>query len=82
MVLVLIVLAISKPVVLAYIVDPVIRAFGGEIWGLILRGLIVQTVIVGIAGLIIALVAWLAGPHSRAVAIRSGVRGWIGGTAE
>ncbi|NIV35432.1 MAG: hypothetical protein GWN58_40045 [Anaerolineae bacterium] len=82
MALVLIVLAIAKPMVLAYIVDPVIRAFGGEIWGLVLRGLIVQTIMVGIVGLIIALVAWLAGPHSRAVAIRTGVRGWIGGTAE
>ena len=82
MALVLIVLAVAKPMVLAYIVDPVIRAFGGEIWGLILRGLIVQTVVVGIVGLIIALVAWLAGPHSRAVAIRSGVSGWIGRAAE
>ena len=82
MALVLIVLAVAKPMVLAYIVDPVIRAFGGEIWGLILRGLIVQTVVVGIVGLLIALVAWLAGPHSRAVAIRSGVSGWIGRAAE
>jgi hypothetical protein len=81
MALVLIVLAIAKPMVLAYIVDPVIRAFAGEIWSLILRGLIVQTILVGIVGLLIALGAWLAGPNSRAVAIRSGVRGWVGGTA-
>jgi hypothetical protein len=81
MALTLLLLAIAQPLVLAYIVDPVIRAFAGEIWGLILRGLIIQTILVGIVGLLIALGAWLAGPHSRAVAIRNGVRGRIGGTA-
>ena len=81
MALTLLLLAIAQPIVMAYIVDPVIRAFAGEIWGLVLRGLIIQTILVGIVGLLIALGAWLAGPHSRAVAIRSGVRGWAGRAA-
>jgi hypothetical protein len=81
MALTLLLLAIAQPLVLAYIVDPVIRAFAGEIWGLVLRGLIIQTILVGIVGLLIALGAWLAGPHSRAVAIRTGFRGWIGRAA-
>jgi uncharacterized membrane protein YcjF (UPF0283 family) len=82
MALTLLLLAIAQPLVLAYIVDPVIRAFAGEIWGLVLRGLIIQTILVGIVGLLIALVAWLAGPHPRAVAIRAGSRAWVGRSAE
>jgi len=81
MALMLLLLAIAQPLVLAYIIDPVIRAFAGEIWGLILRGLIIQTILVGIVGILIALGAWLAGPHARAVAIRSGFRGWVGRAA-
>jgi hypothetical protein len=82
MALTLLLLAIAQPMILASIVDPVIRAFAGEIWDVILRGLIVQTVIVGIVGLLIVVGAWLAGPHARAVAIRSGARGWIHRTTE
>jgi hypothetical protein len=82
MALVLILLAVAQPVVLASIVDPVIRALAGEIWDVILRGLIVQTILVGVVGLLIVLGAWLAGPNVRAVAIRTGVRGWIRRAAE
>ena len=82
MALVLILLAIAQPVVLASIVDPVIRALAGEIWRVILRGLIVQTILVGMVGLLIVLGTWLAGPNARAVAIRTGVRGWIRRAAE
>jgi len=82
MALMLLLLAIAQPMVLAYIVDPVIRAFAGEIWDVIVRGLIIQTILVGIVGLIIALGAWLAGPNSRAVAIRTGFGNWVGRSAE
>lgn len=81
MALMLLLLAMAQPLVLASVIDPVIRAFAGEIWDVVLRGLIVQTILVGILGLLIALGAWLAGPHSRAVAIRTGFRGWIGRAA-
>jgi hypothetical protein len=82
MALVLILLAIAQPVVLASIVDPLIRALAGEIWDVILRRLIVQTILVGSVGLLIVLGAWLAGPHARAVAIRTSVRGRIRRAAE
>jgi hypothetical protein len=82
MTLVLILLAMAQPVVLASMADPVLRALAGEIWDVVLRGLVIQTILLGILGLLVALGAALAGPHPRAVAIRTGVRERIGRLAQ
>ena len=74
----LVVLAFAQPVVLANIQDPLVRALGDEIWDVILNGLIWQTVLLGVLGLLIALGAWVFGPSERAVGIRTEVGGWFG----
>jgi hypothetical protein len=77
MVLSLVVFALVQPIVLAYIVDPLLRLLAGEIVGVVTRGLYIQTIIVLIIGLLFILGAWLAGPSRRAVAIRAGAsNGW------
>jgi hypothetical protein len=77
MVLSLLILALAQPAVLASIADPLIRTLMGEIWDTVIRGLIVQTIVLLVIGLLIAAGAALAGPHPRAVAIRSGARDQI-----
>lgn len=74
MVLFLLVLALVKPALLASMVNPLIRTVTGELWNVITRGLVYQTIFVLIVGVLVALGAALAGPHPRAVAIRAGVR--------
>lgn len=70
----LLLLALTQPAVMASIADPLIRALAGEIWDIIIRGLVIQTVLLLIVGMLIAVGAALAGPHPRAVAIRTGFR--------
>jgi hypothetical protein len=77
MVLSLLILALVQPAVLAAIADPLVRTLVGEVWDTVIRGLIVQTIVLLVIGLLIAAGAALAGPHPRAVAIRSGARDQI-----
>jgi len=74
MALSLVAYALTKPVLLASIVNPLMRAVGGEIWDVVTRRLVGQTIFVLVVGLILAGAAVLAGPHPRAVAFREGVR--------
>lgn len=67
-------LALVQPMVLTAVADPLIRALAGEIWDIITRGLVIQTILLLVVGLLIAAGAALAGPHPRAVAIRTGIR--------
>jgi len=74
----LILLALAQPVLLSSILDPLMRAFAGEIWNVITQGLIWQTIFVLVVGVLIAIGAALAGPHPRAVAFRSAVSERLG----
>lgn len=74
----LVLLALAQPMVLTSIADPLIRSLAGEIWDIITRGLVIQTVLLLVVGLLIAAGAALAGPHPRAVAIRTGIRNGLG----
>jgi hypothetical protein len=74
MALSLVLYALLRPLILGVVTDANVRAVAEEIWGIVTQGLIVQTVLVLIIGLLIVLGAWLAGPHRHAVAIRSGTR--------
>jgi hypothetical protein len=78
MVLSLIVLALVRPALLSSILDPLMRAVAGEIWTVVTRGLIWQTILILVVGVLIAVGAALAGPHPRAVAFRSSVRERLG----
>lgn len=75
--LTLLLFSLVQPMVLASIVDPIIRLVAGEILKVVLNGLVLQTVLLLIIGLLIAVGAELAGPHPRAVAIRTTVSGWL-----
>ena len=82
MALTLLLLAIAQPIVLAYIVDPVIRAFAANILGPRPARPDHPDDLGGHRRPLIALGAWLAGPNSRAVAIRTGFGNWVGRSAE
>lgn len=77
MVLSLLLLALAQPAVLAAIADPLVRTLIGEVWDTVIRGLIVQTILLLVVGLLVAAGAALAGPHPRAVAFRAGARDQI-----
>jgi hypothetical protein len=72
MILSLLLLAVAKPLVLASIVEPIVRVVAGELWTVVFRLYIIQTFILMIIGFLIAVGAALAGPHPRAVAFRTG----------
>jgi hypothetical protein len=74
----LVVFGLAQPAALASIVDPRLRDVAGEIWGIVIRGLYVQTVLLLVVGVLIALGVWVAGPAPRAVVARTAVRGWWG----
>lgn len=68
---------LTRSAVLVSIYDPFVRLLTGEIWGVVVRGLFAQTILVLVIGLILILGAALAGPSPRAVAIRTWIRsGW------
>jgi tetrahydromethanopterin S-methyltransferase subunit G len=70
-------IALARPAVLVSISDPFVRLLAGEIWGVVVRGLYIQTILVLVVGLLLIAGAALAGPSPRAVAIRTGARdGW------
>lgn len=77
----LVVLAFAQPVALSMILDPLFRALADEVWDVILNGLIWQTVLLGVLGLLVALGAWVFGPSENAVGIRTEVGGWFGRTS-
>ncbi len=78
MVLSLIVLALAEPLAVASIADPLLRTVAGQAWGIVLRGFVTQTVLLLLVGVLIAVGAWLAGPHRSAVAIRTAVGEEVG----
>jgi hypothetical protein len=74
MLLLLGVLALTQPILLSQIFNPVLRSVFDEIWDVITAGLVWRTLLVLVVGVLIATGAALAGPHPRAVAVRSTVR--------
>lgn len=70
MVLTLILFALAQPVVLASIADPLFRTMADAIWNVVTRGLVWQSVIFLVIGILLAVGAALAGPSPRAVAFR------------
>lgn len=64
----------AQPALLASFADPLMRTLAGEIWDVVIRRLVGQTIFVLVAGVILAVAAALTGPHPRAVAFRDGVR--------
>jgi hypothetical protein len=73
MALSLLVMVMLQPVILASIGDPVVRLVADEVWDVIMRGLIIQTILLMAIGALLAIGAALAGPSPRAVAFRSSV---------
>jgi len=53
------------------ITDPLARIIGGEIWNVVTAGLVTQTIVLMVIGILIAVGAWLAGPNPRAITFRS-----------
>lgn len=78
MVLTILLLLVAQPLVLGSIADPLIRTVVGELWDIVLRLLYIQTIVLLVIGFLIALGTVLAGPHPRAVAIRTGASNWWG----
>jgi hypothetical protein len=71
MALSLLAIVILQPVILASIRDPVVRLLADEAWDVILRGLIIQTILLMVMGALLAVGAALAGPGPRATAFRA-----------
>ena len=76
MALSLVLYVLARPMALASVLDPYFRAIAGEIWKTVVRGLYIQSIFLLVVGVLIALGAWLAGSHPRAVATRSTFQGW------
>lgn len=76
MALSLVLYILAQPVALASVLDPYFRAIAGEIWKTVVRGLYIQSVVLLVVGVFVALGAWLAGSHPRAVATRSTFQDW------
>jgi hypothetical protein len=82
MLLSLLVFRLVRQDVLDQIVNGMYRAAAEAIWGIVLSGLFTQTIFLLVVGLIIAVGAWLAGPHPRAVATRGTVGDFLGNSPE
>jgi hypothetical protein len=78
----LIVIAVVQPALVATIVDPLVRSVAGEVVDVLLRGLVIQTILLAIIGILVAVGAALAGPSPRAVAFRASFSERLGGSAE
>jgi hypothetical protein len=63
--------------VIISITDPLARIVGREIWNVVTAGLVTQTIVLTVIGILIAVGAWLAGPNPRAVAFRSWTEGRV-----
>ena len=57
--------------VLVSIADPLARIIGREIWDVVTAGLVIQTILLLVVGVLITVGAWLAGPNPKAVTFRS-----------
>lgn len=79
MVLSLVMLGLLRPVLQASVTLPNVRAVFMEIWDTVTRGFLVQTILLFVVGVLLAVGAWLAGPQPRAVAIRTSVGDWWAG---
>jgi len=44
--------------------EPLIRELVRAIWGVVTNGLVTQTLLLGIIGVVISIVAWQLGPNS------------------
>jgi hypothetical protein len=64
--------------VLDQVANALYRAAAEAVWDIVLRGLVVQTVVVLLVGVIIAVGAFLAGPNQWAVAVRGGAQDFLG----
>jgi hypothetical protein len=66
MALSLVAFALAQPAVLVLIADPFVRLLAGEIWDVVTRGLIIQTILLLVIGLAIAVGATLVDRRQRA----------------
>ncbi len=73
MALSLLVFGLVKSQVLDQFVSELYRSAAEAMWSILLSGLVTQTVLVLLAGVIIAVGAFLAGPHPWAMAVRGAV---------
>jgi hypothetical protein len=78
MALSLLVLRLARSQVLDQVANALYRAAAEAVWDIVLRGLVVQTVVVLLVGVIIAVGAFLAGPSPRAVAVRGAAQDFLG----
>lgn len=60
----LIIFEVAESYAMISISEPLLRTFGREIWDVVTDGLVTQTILLGIVGVIMAIVAWQAGPDS------------------
>jgi hypothetical protein len=72
---------LARSDVLNQIANELYRSAAEAMWGIVLTGLVRQTVLVLLTGLIIAVGAFLAGPHPWAMAARTSVRDFMGNSA-
>jgi hypothetical protein len=78
MALSLLVLRLARSQVLDQVANALYQAAAEAVWDIVLRGLVVQTVVVLLVGVIMAVVAFLAGPNPRAVAVRGSAQDFLG----
>ncbi|MFC2025574.1 hypothetical protein ACFLUC_00080 [Chloroflexota bacterium] len=76
MLLSILVYNLAESWMLASIADPLLRFFTGEILDVVTHGLLVQSIVLMILGVLIILGAWVVGPSRAAVDIRTEVSGW------
>jgi len=78
MALSLVVFGLVRSQVLGEFASDLYRAAVEAMWGILLSGLVTQTILVLVAGVIIAVGAFLAGPHRWAVGVRGSVGRFMG----
>jgi hypothetical protein len=78
MIISLIAYEVSESWFLVSISDPLLRLIGGGIWNAVINGLITQTIVLIVLGVLLVIGAWVAGPSRSAVSIRTTVQGWTG----
>ena len=62
--LALILFSVVEAYAMVSISEPLIRELGRAIWDVVTNGLVTQTILLGIIGVVIAIVAWQLGPNS------------------
>jgi hypothetical protein len=82
MALSLILFGLARPALLISIADPLVRVVAKELWKVVTRGLLIQTIFLLVVGVLLVLGATLAGPSPRAVAIRTAVSDRFGRLTE